>query len=201
MTSISYTAWNLLATIGYLPDELIVKILYEFNGLQHPIVKLLFNETKMDEWERLRKLPFCRSIQKHYYKYGINDELLNIMNNKQKYYFLHNSTSYLHYTDPGYFIRRENGRLYYKLLNETSYMNLWNLDRSKKIIENISCECGKCYIYDFGTPNHLTTLLESFGSYTISLQNIKRNYNIKKWLCNNCYNIAFHEWKPILHNI
>jgi len=196
------TAWNLLSNVGELPDEIILKILYEFNGLQHPIVKLLFNETKNDEWDRLRKLPFSRSIQNHYYKHGLNNDLITLMNAKQNLYFIYNCSSYIHWKDPGYFIRREHGRLHYNLLNdnlnvnETSYMKLWKLNRSKKIIENIKCGCGKCYIYDFGTPNHLTTLLEQFGSYTLSLQKIKRNYNIKKWLCNNCYNIAFHEWKP-----
>jgi hypothetical protein len=200
-TSTVSKVWNLLSNIGNLPDELILKILYEFNGLQHPIVKLLFNETKVDEYERLKKLPFSRSIQNHYYKYGLNEDMTTLLKVKQNLYFIYNCSSYIQFKDPGYFIRRENGRLYYNLLNdnlnvnETSYMKLWNLERSKKIIENISCACGKLYIYDFGTPNHLTTLIESFGSYTLSLQNIKRNYNIKKWLCNNCYNIAFHEWK------
>jgi hypothetical protein len=201
------TSWNLLSTIGDLPVEIILKILYEFNGLQHPIVKLLFNETKVDEWDRLRKLPFSRSIQNHYYKHGLNEALTTLLNDKQNLHFSYNCSSYIHWKDPGYFIRREHGRLHYNLLNdnlnvnESSYMNLWKLNRSKKIIENIKCcGCNKCYIYDFGTPNHLTILLEYFGSYTHSLQNINRIHNSKTWLCNGCYNIAFHEWKQ-LHNI
>jgi hypothetical protein len=207
MSSTLSICWNLLSTFGDLPDELIVKILYEFTGLQHPIVKLLFNETKNDKYERLIKLPFSRSIQNHYYKYGLNSDLITLLNNKQKLYFIYNCSSYIHYTDPGYFIRRERGRLYYNLLNnnlnvnETSYMNLWTLNRSKKIIENIKCRCNKCYIYDFGTPNHLTILLEKYGNYTTILKKIERNYSINQWLCNHCYNIAFNEWKPYLPNI
>jgi hypothetical protein len=203
MSSTLYLCWNLLSTIGNLPDELIVKIIYEFNGFKHPIVKLLFNETKIDEWERLKNLPFSRSIQKYYYKHGLNDNLVMIMNNKQTHYYLHNCTSYIHWNDPGYFIRRDKGRLYYNILNdklnvnvnETSYMNLWKLNRSRKIIENIKCGCGKCYIYDFGQLNYVTTMLETYGSYTNILKKIEKNYNIKKWLCNHCYNIAFDQWK------
>tara|TARA_B110000285_G_C14763943_1_gene440832 strand:+ start:23 stop:655 length:633 start_codon:yes stop_codon:yes gene_type:complete len=203
-SSMISTSWNLLSTIGDLPDEIILKILYEFNGLQHPIVKLLFNETKVDEWERLRKLPFSRSIQNHYYKHGLNEALTTLLNDKQNLHFIYNCSSYIHWKDPGYFIRRENGRLHYNLLNDNltvhyaSYMNLWKLDRSKKIIESIKCGCGKRYIYDFGSPNHLNTLLDRYGSYTYSLHSIKKNYNINKWLCNGCYNIGFNEWKPIL---
>ena len=44
MSSTLSLYWKLLANIGNLPDELIVKILYENNGLKHPIVKLLYNE-------------------------------------------------------------------------------------------------------------------------------------------------------------
>ena len=194
ISSKTYTAWNLLSSVGCLPDEIILKIVYEFNGLQHPVVKLLFNETKVDEWERLRKLPFSRSIQTHYYKHGLDNELLTLLNDKQNLYFIYNCSSYIHFKDPGYFIRREHGRLYYTLLNdnlnvnETSYMNLWKLDRSKKNIESIKCGCGKRYIYDFGSPNHLTTLLENYGSYTHSLHSIKKKYKINKWRCNRCYN-------------
>jgi hypothetical protein len=207
MSSTLSLSWNLLATIGNLPDELIVKILYEYNGLKHPIVKLLYNETKIDKYERLIKLPFSRSIQKHYYKYGLNDNLISIMNNKQNHYYLHNCTSYIQWNDPGYFIRRENGRLHYNLLNEnlnvneTSYMNLWKLNRSKKIIENIKCRCGKCITGEYRTLYSLITLLEKYGNYTNILKKLEKHYNINKWLCNYCYNIAFDEWKPDIFNI
>ena len=207
MSSTLSLCWNLLANIGNLPDELIVKILYEYNGLKHPIVKLLYNETKIDKYDRLIKLPFSKSIQKHYYKYGINANLINIMNNKQSYYHLHNCTSYINWNDPGYFILRENGRLYYNVLNEnlnvieTSYMNLWKLNRSKKIIENIKCRCDKCYIYDFGTLNNLDMLINKHGNYVTILKEIEKHYNINQWLCNHCYNIAFNEWKPNISNI
>ena len=204
MSSTLTLCWNLLATFGNLPDELIVKILYEYNGLKHPIVKLLFNETKIDKYERLKNLPFSRSIQTLYYKYGCNDKLIQIMNNKQSHYKLHNCTSYINWNDPGYFIRREKGRLYYNLLhnnvyvNENSFMNLWKLNRSKKIIQSIKCRCGKCYIHDSFELNSLTILLEIHGNYTTILMYIERLYNINNWLCNYCYNISFNEWKPNL---
>ena len=35
MSSTLSLYWNLLDNIGKLPDELIVKILYEYNGLKH----------------------------------------------------------------------------------------------------------------------------------------------------------------------
>jgi len=204
MSSTLSLYWNLLANIGNLPDELIVKILYDYNGLKHPIVNVLFNETKIDKYERLKKLPFSKSIQKLYYKYGLNDNLINIMNHKQTYYKIHSLTSYINWNDPGYFIRREKGRLHYNVLTdslnviETSYTNLWKLDRSKQIIENIKCRCGKLYIHDSFELNSLTILLEIHGNYTSILRYIEQLYNINQWLCNHCYNIAFNEWK---HNI
>ena len=44
MSSTMYLCWNLLTYKGNLPDELILKIAYEFEGIQHPLVKLLFND-------------------------------------------------------------------------------------------------------------------------------------------------------------
>ena len=117
--------WDLLSYIGKLPDELIVKILYEYNGLKHPIVNLL---------------------------------------------------------------------------NKTSYNYLLNLDRSKKIIENIKCKCGKYFINDFGNLNYLDIQINKHGNYVEVLNDIERHYNINHWICNNCYNIAFNEWKPGIIN-
>lgn len=207
MSSTLSLYWNLLDNIGKLPDELIVKILYEYNGLKHPIVKLLYNETKIDEYERLKNIPFSISIQKLYYKYGLNDNLIHIMNNKQKYYKLHFLTSYINWNDPGYFIRREKGRLYYNVLNDrlnvikTSYMNLWKLERSKKIIENIKCRCSKRFVNDFGSLNYLDILYNKHSDYVTILNEIEIHYNINHWICNQCYNIAFNHWKPDISNI
>jgi len=207
MSSTLSLCWNLLATIGNLPDELIVKILYEYNGLKHPIVKLLYNETKIDKYERLKNVPFSKNIQKHYYKYGLNDNLIYIMNHKQKYYKLHFLTSYINWNDPGYFIRREKGRLYYNVLNDrlnvikTSYMNLWKLERSKKIIENIKCRCSKRFVNDFGSLNYLDILYNKHSDYVTILNEIEIHYNINHWICNQCYNIAFNHWKPDISNI
>jgi hypothetical protein len=108
--------WHLLGYKAKLPDELILKILLQFNGLQHPLVKLLLNASKKENWEQLQALPFSQCIKRHYIKHGVDDQLIKIMNNKQTYYFIHNSASYLHHTDPGLFIPRQFGRLYYQVL-------------------------------------------------------------------------------------
>ena len=56
--------WHLLSIVGGLPEEMIVKILYQYSGLRHPIVNILLKSTKVDEYETLRGLPFSKSIYK-----------------------------------------------------------------------------------------------------------------------------------------
>ena len=198
MSSTLSLSWILLSCKGDLPDELILKILLQFNGLQHPLVKLLLNKTKIDDAERLRKLPFSRSIQRHYYKYGVNDELFTLLNNKQNLHFIYNCSSYLHWTDPGYFIPRQKGRLYYSVLNDNSPIETticvnFKLERSKKIIEKIKCiTCSKLYINDYFDYNND---YKNFGSYTNMLMSIERNTEINKYLCRYCYDVAFNHPK------
>lgn len=38
-----FLPWCLLTIVGNLPEELIVKILYQYSGLRHPIVNILLN--------------------------------------------------------------------------------------------------------------------------------------------------------------
>ena len=137
--------WNVLRYIGGLPDELIVKILYEFHGLKHPIVSILLNSTKVKVYEDLQKLPFSKSIYKFYlnkeiYRNLFGLDIINYMNNKQSFYF-RECTSYFHYTEPGYFFPRQFGRLYYSTKTdecavETKLNIDWKLKTKQKIIKN-----------------------------------------------------------------
>ena len=69
--------WSILTIKGNLPEELIVKILFHFGGLRHPIASMLFNSTKVKEFEDLQKLPFSKSI----YKFYLNeDKYRNLFN-------------------------------------------------------------------------------------------------------------------------
>ena len=133
--------WNLLRFVGKLPDELIIKILYEFHGLKHPIVSILLNSTKVTEYEDLQKLPFSKSIYKFYlnkekYSNLFAIDIISYINNKQCYYF-RECRSYIHYKEPGYFFPRQFGRLYYSTLNDDSdvetKLNInWKLKKPQK---------------------------------------------------------------------
>jgi len=135
MSLATTTYWYALSIIGKLPNELIVKILYEFNGFKHPVVNMLLSRTRVDKWEQLQKLPFCRSIKNLYHQSGMNNDIINMMNTKQTKYFEGNCYSYVHWRDPGCFIPRSNGRLYYLLMYDNekvdtkSKMYLWKLNR------------------------------------------------------------------------
>jgi hypothetical protein len=132
--------WNLLNVVGGLPDEVILKILYEFHGFRHPIVNILLNSTKVKEYEDLQKIPFSRYIYKFYlnkekYSNLFGIDIINYLNNKQSSYF-RECISYVHYEDPGYFFPRQFGRLYYntntdKYDVETKLNIDWNLKKIK----------------------------------------------------------------------
>ena len=184
MSSTLFICWNLLSTNGNLPDELIVKILYEFNGFSHPLVSILRNETKIQYYEDLQTLSFSQYVQKHYYKHGYDLFLKNIMLNKHKYFKIHNNTSYINFNDPGYFIPRQNGRLFYRITGNCNTVNVnWNLNRSKKILDKIKCVgCYKHYVYS--------------NEYNASKIRVKKDtYILKKlenkpWLCNYCCHVG-----------
>ena len=184
MSNIIRLVWGLLAFNAKLPDELIVKILYEFNGLAHPLVSILLNETKIKFFEDLQTLSFSKFVKNHYYKYGYGDSLKDIMLNKYKYFKIHSNASYINFNDPGYFIPRQNGRLFYSIYTHCNTVNVnWNLNRSKKILEKIKCVgCFKKYVYS-----------NEYNSSKIHLK--KDTYILKQlenetWVCNYCCNIG-----------
>ena len=134
--------WSILTIKGNLPEELIVKILFHFGGLRHPIAYMLFNSTKVKEFEDLQKLPFSKSIYKFYlneekYSNLFNMDIITYINNKQYSYFKE-CKSYINYSNPGFFIPRQFGKLYYNTLNDNDLVETkidvdWKLNRSKKI--------------------------------------------------------------------
>lgn len=134
-------SWHLLTIIGKLPEELIVKILFQYSGLRHPMVNMLLKSTKNEEYENLQKLPFSKSI----YKFFLNKEKyeklfdLDIMcftNNKQCLYYKEHDLD-LNYNDPGYFIPRQFGCLYYSILNENNeVINNQEIDWSSHLKRN-----------------------------------------------------------------
>lgn len=146
MTHTLSLCWHLLTIVGQLPEELIVKILYQYSGLRHPLVNMLHEHTKIDRFEELQKLPFSKGI----YKFYLNKEKYNALfgidiiiyiNNKQHSYF-RECKSYIHYSNPGYFIPRQFGRLYYNVLNdidsvETKIHVDWKLNRSKIMLKSL----------------------------------------------------------------
>ena len=189
--------WTYLYEIGNLPDEIITKILYEFEGLKHPLVSILRYETKIHNYEIMKKYPISKTIQSYYNKYGLDQKLLDLTKSMQNNYFKgHNS--YILYEDPGCFIPRKFGKLFYTILGDNDIIEKnnyvsWNLTRSKRKFENIKCHCGKKMI-DY---NHSlrTDLLEKYENYATIMKYIDENNILShdKWLCNSCYNVAFNE--------
>jgi hypothetical protein len=107
--------WNLLSAIGNIPDEIILKIIYEFEGVKHPIVMMLLNDTRQESYMELYRTPFSKGLRKQYYKSGVNDDLLKIMNDNTDFRICRN---YIERGDPGSFVPRQFGRLYYDILND-----------------------------------------------------------------------------------
>lgn len=115
--------WYMLTIIGRLPEELIVKILYEFNGLRHPHVNMLREATKISEYETLLKLPLSKLVHKYYlnptkyYKvYGKNiiQFIYDSLEKERKNVYPYGIST----IDPGYFIPRQFGRLFYEVNND-----------------------------------------------------------------------------------
>jgi hypothetical protein len=137
--------WNLLSSIGNLPNELIIKIVYGFEGIKHPIVMMLLNETRQNQYTTLYNSSFSKKLRKQYYNHGVNDDLLKIMNDNNIDFWI--CRNYIEYNDPGSFIPRQFGRLYYHILND-------NLK-----VDNYS------YIYKFNRYNNDPTFLRRRGKY------------------------------------
>ena len=146
MTHTLSLCWHLLTIVGQLPEELIVKILYQYSGLRHPLVNMLLEHTNVYRFEELQKLPFSSSIYKFYlnqekYRALFGIDIITYINNKQYNYF-RECKSYIHYDNPGYFIPRQFGRLYYNVLNdidsvETKIHVDWKLNRSKIMLKSL----------------------------------------------------------------
>lgn len=206
--------WTYLCDIGDLPDEIIAKILYEFEGLKHPLVSILRYETKIHNYELMQQYPFSKTIHTYYKKYGLNTKLLDLTKNKQKNYFKDYSTAQYNlgamyvngvilYEDPGCFIPRQFGKLFYTILGDNDNIEKnnyvqWNLTRSKRKFENIKCHCGKKMIdYQHSLRE---TLLIKYKNYATIMKNIEEKYILShdKWLCSYCYNVAFNEFSPNL---
>ena len=84
--------WTILSIKANLPSELIIKILFNFGGIRHPIANLLLEETKIETYESLQKLSISKSIYKFYlnqekYKQLFNIDFISFINNKQCSYF------------------------------------------------------------------------------------------------------------------
>ena len=142
-----FLPWCLLTIVGNLPEELIIKILYHYSGLRHPIVNMLLNSTKVYEYELLQKLPFSNFIYKFYinhtkYNNRFNIEIINYINKHKIYFKGDPRRSLLRYNNPGYFIPRQFGRLYYNTLNENDLIEtIIHVDWKLK---NVIMRKGRC---------------------------------------------------------
>lgn len=195
--------WTYLYDIGNLPDEIIAKILYEFEGLKHPLVSILRYETKIHNYELMQKYSFSKTIHTYYKKHGLTKKLLDLTKQKQNNYFKGYTQSYILYDDPGCFIPRQFGKLFYTILGDNdsveknNYVS-WNLPYSKRKFENIKCFCGKKMI-DLN-ENLRANLLAKYGNYATIMKHIQKNHIISNetCLCSYCYNVAFNEFSPTL---
>ena len=201
--------WHLLSIIGTLPEELIVKIVFHYSGIRHPIVNMLLNSTKVKEYENLQRLPFSKSIYKFYLNpekysslFGIN--IITFINNKQCSYF-RDCSSYIHYKNPGYFIPRQFGRLDYNVLNDLDMVETkihvdWKLNRSRRILESIKCNNYKCTrgmhsCNEFNEIKNLSTIKNTHKLmlFEKTLESDKKmsfpfGTHVNNWTCNICSN-------------
>ena len=143
MTNSLNIIWSLLAIIGRLPDELICKILYDFQGLEHPISLLLNKKTYVNSY--FSNMPYVPRLLTYYRKNGYTKHLQNLLLNSQKEYANKYRLNSIIYQDLGYFIPRNFGKLYYELKNDNLLvepgmdLKLWKLNRSKNIVLNKVC--------------------------------------------------------------
>ena len=151
----SVLIWNLLRFNGRLPDEIIVKILYEFRGLEHPLVKILLDFTKNKAYENYQRSRISKVLEKMYREDGeVSDRILRELNSYHGEARGYSLNMYVNYTDPGYYMKRRFGHLCYELVpgkNDGYNLNYvqsisryWKLYRSNKIICHLRCK--KCNI-------------------------------------------------------
>ena len=193
MTNSVYTIWNFLAIIGGLPDELICKILYDFQGLEHPISVLLKKKTHLNGY--FSNMPYVPKLLTYYRQHGYTPKLHNLLINSQKEYSNKYGLNSIIYQDLGYFIPRNFGKLYYELKRDNLLvepgmnLKLWKLDRSKKIaLNNVCTEC------DYSFTNLATNLFnKQYVSWTEVLKKIE---TLKCGLNQHPYQ-KIHFWEPL----
>ena len=130
--------YNLLIFILYkkykLPYEIVMIIIYNFLSLQHPISKLLIDKTKNYLYECQMFSNKNIKIQKYYKNNGIDNYLLNLTHNQ----------------DPGFYIPRKFGKLYYQIIKEKNKiqngmsLSQWNLKSQYCCINCDDCGCFWC---------------------------------------------------------
>lgn len=158
--------WTLLRTIGQLPDEIIVKILYEFRGLEHPLVKKLLDSTRNRTYEDYQKLSVNKVLEKIYREdCEVSDRMLEALRYHHEKVRGYYQMMYINYTDPGYYMKRKFGKLVYEIETKSDrrlYRNVppnkytnydgdfnsnytsnigryWKLNRSVAIINKLKC--------------------------------------------------------------
>ena len=155
-----------------LPDEIICKILYEFHGVQHPIVGLLLEKTEVESI--FSKMPYIDDLLKNYKKFGNTINLTNRFINDQKDHSNKYNTEPLIYRDIGYIMPRPFGKLYHEL-NETKLvepgmkMVYWELNRSRKILECGSWRRRWLYKYGYSVYDDSPIMFQRLASPTVSV--------------------------------
>ena len=161
--------WNLLRFNGQLPDEIIVKILYEFRGLEHPLVKKLLDFTENKSYENYQRSRISKVLEKMYREDGeVSDRMLKELNSYHGQARGYSLNMYINYTDPGYYMKRRFGKICYEMITKSNCQlsfyypdkfnnyngdynsnyipyigRYWKLNRSLSILNKLSCKkCG-----------------------------------------------------------
>ena len=137
----------------HLPDEIIDIIVFKYRCIKHPIVNLLLDYTKNSYCEKNQKTHLGLQINSAYKKLKSKDGDINQL---IKDYFRHSMIEFETELDKryfniindfGFYLKRDIGKLYYNRkydhnnVHEGSFLEIWNLSRSNKIINKITCKC------------------------------------------------------------
>ena len=169
MSNTLQTIFNLFRYIGNLPDEIICKIVYEFHGIQHPIVKLLLDKTNVEDY--FKQMPYTQSLIKAYQQNGFTSNTKNLLLNCQKEYANKYNCNAIIYDDIGYFLPRPFGKLYYetknnhKLVEGGMELKYWRLNG---IINN-------AFIFPFKFSNKIPLLILNPVERWSFVSNIEKN--------------------------
>ena len=184
---------------------MILKIIYHYRGIQHPVVSLLLESSKKLEYENNQKYSLGKQLQKSYEMHGSSPQLQELIDYFYKTqltgYGLRND--YFKINDPGYFIKRPFGKLYYNIneenkpIQEGKKLRQWNLRRSINITNKLDCSCG----YNYYNVNHSYVIRESkkhkfinYNSDTACLLFLEKKLNLNSeysnYTCKTCLNIG-----------